>query len=236
MHRMLSRLKIAVFIAGFFIQCKNVDSFIGWRGAIRANLFDLEEFSACSQPDFEQVPCWQFYAEILFAFFPFADNSTCSVEINGKWLAKSIGDVWNSAEDLCQKYTCEMGADGEALEKSFREYCMHSCHNVRFRIYSRFETRKIIYLIFVLATGLRFGAEEGTMLRWMCEETLFDEQRNISNRRHVEEWRSMHILRMQCRCRNNVVQEIVSKRTELSDASTDDQRLLHVLWIGIATS
>lgn len=63
--------------------------------------------------------------------FLIADNSTCRVEINGKLMKKSLGEVWNSVNDLCQKYTCEMGPNGEAIEKDFREYCLHSCHNVR---------------------------------------------------------------------------------------------------------
>lgn len=69
----------------------------------------------------------------IYDYFPsrIADNSTCRVGMNGKFVEKSIGDVWNSVEDLCQKYICEMGPNGQALQKSFREYCLHSCNNVR---------------------------------------------------------------------------------------------------------
>lgn len=96
--------------------------------------------------------------------------------MNGKLMEKSIGDVWNSVDDLCQKYTCEMGPNGEALEKSFREYCLHSCHNV---CCVNFVCRECVICIGFFcfhAIGLRFSAEERPMLWRMCKTTVLNEQ------------------------------------------------------------
>lgn len=81
-----------------------------------------------NEPDHESQFCVD---RQYISFLLIADNSTCRVEINGKLMKKSLGEVWNSVNDLCQKYTCEMGPNGEAIEKDFREYCLHACHNVR---------------------------------------------------------------------------------------------------------
>lgn len=85
---------------------------------------------------------------------------------------------------------------------------------------------------FLSVTGLRFGAKGGAMLRWMCETKVLNGQCNVPNWSDVEEWRSMHILRVQCRRRDIVIPKSMSKCPELSYPSTGDQRLLHILWVG----
>lgn len=45
-------------------------------------------------------------------------------------MEKDIGETWNSTEP-CVKHICERNDNGEPVEKTFREYCYLSCHNVR---------------------------------------------------------------------------------------------------------
>ncbi|GAB0094395.1 Multicopper oxidase [Sergentomyia squamirostris] len=52
----------------------------------------------------------------------------CIVKISGMSVLKSLGDTWDSA-DPCSKHICDLGLDGRAQQKTFKEYCYHSCNN-----------------------------------------------------------------------------------------------------------
>lgn len=65
--------------------------------------------------------------------FLFPDKkSKCIVNIDGRMLEKTVGEVWNSPNDLCLKHTCEIAPNGIAVESTFQEYCYHKCNNVSY--------------------------------------------------------------------------------------------------------
>lgn len=58
------------------------------------------------------------------------ETSKCQVRINGHLTEKLVGEIWNSSSDVCMKHTCEIDSKGAAVERTFREYCYHTCSNV----------------------------------------------------------------------------------------------------------
>lgn len=54
----------------------------------------------------------------------------CIVEIDGIQVEKNVGDTWNNTIENCIKHICEIDDHGETTERTFREYCYISCHNV----------------------------------------------------------------------------------------------------------
>lgn len=68
--------------------------------------------------------------DVIDSSIAFIGDNSCRILVDGITLVKQIGDVWNSADDLCLKHTCEIDQTGEPVESTFREYCSHSCLNV----------------------------------------------------------------------------------------------------------
>lgn len=64
--------------------------------------------------------------------FLFSDLPKCHIQVNDVLIEKSVGDVWNSTSDTCMKHTCEVDDRGNAVERTFREYCTahHTCNDV----------------------------------------------------------------------------------------------------------
>uniref|UniRef100_A0A7G3ARV2 Putative multicopper oxidase n=1 Tax=Lutzomyia longipalpis TaxID=7200 RepID=A0A7G3ARV2_LUTLO len=97
-----------------------------------ANLKDLCDKTRCP---LKPVACKEEFHEVVMKKGVCCDEYKCAppkdkciVRINGRAALKNLGDTWDS-DDPCTKHICDYGMDGKAQEKTFKEYCYHTCNN-----------------------------------------------------------------------------------------------------------
>lgn len=98
-----------------------------------ANLKDLCDKTRCP---LKPVACKEEFHEVAVKKGVCCDEYMCAppkdrciVRINGRAVLKNLGDTWDS-DDPCTKHICDYGMDGKAQEKTYKEYCYHTCNNV----------------------------------------------------------------------------------------------------------
>ncbi|XP_059618869.1 uncharacterized protein LOC132263226 [Phlebotomus argentipes] len=97
-----------------------------------ANLKDLCDKTRCP---LKPVACKEDFNEIIIRKGVCCDEYICKppkdkcvVRIDGRSVLKSLGDTWDS-DDPCSKHICDYGPEGKPMEKTFKEYCYHTCNN-----------------------------------------------------------------------------------------------------------